>query len=153
MPSPLDNSAPVRRGEEIPVERLEAYLRENHPALAGPVKIEQFPHGFSNLTYRLEAGDTELVLRRPPLVNRVKTAHDMGREYRVLSRLFSIYPAAPRPLLYCDDATILGAPFYIMERRHGVVLRKTLPPGLTASIIAREDWPTWASPRATSRVR
>jgi aminoglycoside phosphotransferase (APT) family kinase protein len=131
MQPELDTSAPVRHGEEIPVARLAAYLKEQRPELSGTVTIEQFPHGFSNLTYRLVAGSTELVLRRPPLVNPVKTAHDMGREYRVLSRLCAIYPAAPRPLLYCEDESILGAPFYIMERRQGVVLRRTLPPGLS----------------------
>jgi aminoglycoside phosphotransferase (APT) family kinase protein len=130
-PTPLDASAPVRQGEELPLAALEAYLNARLPEAAGPLSVDQFPHGFSNLTYLLRAGGAELVLRRGPLVNRVKTAHDMGREYRVLSRLCTMYPPAPRPLLYCDDPGILGVPFYVMERRRGVVLRKELPPGLT----------------------
>jgi aminoglycoside phosphotransferase (APT) family kinase protein len=98
------------------------------PNATGPLTVEQFPHGHSNLTFLLRLGETEWVLRRPPFGNQVKTAHDMGREYRVLSSLCTVFPAAPRPQLYCADETILGAPFYVMERRHGIVLRKELPP-------------------------
>jgi aminoglycoside phosphotransferase (APT) family kinase protein len=97
----------------------------------GPLSVQQFPHGHSNLTYLLRMGAAEWVLRRPPFGNQVKTAHDMGREYRVLSKLCEVYPAAPRPLVYCEDESILGAPFYVMERRRGIVLRKTCPAELT----------------------
>jgi aminoglycoside phosphotransferase (APT) family kinase protein len=75
----------------------------------------------------LRLGTTELVLRRPPFGNEVKSAHDMGREFRVLQRLSPIYPPAPHPYLYCEDPQVIGAPFYVMERRHGIVLRKHLP--------------------------
>ena len=126
----LDASRPPREGEGLDLEKLGPYLGEHLPDVAGELVIEQFPSGFSNLTYLLRAGDLELVLRRPPFGNRVKTAHDMGREYRVLSKLNAVYPLAPRPYLYCDDESILGAPFYVMERRRGVILRRQLPPGL-----------------------
>jgi aminoglycoside phosphotransferase (APT) family kinase protein len=131
MQPELDSTAPVRREEELPRAPLEDYVRRQMPEARGAIAIEQFPHGHSNLTYLLRIGTQELVLRRPPLVNPVKTAHDMAREYRVLSRLSSLYPPAPRPFFYCDDESILGAPFYVMERRRGVVLRRRLPPGLT----------------------
>jgi len=131
MNSAFDATAPVRPGEELPVARLESYLEQHFPDAAGPLAVEQFPHGHSNLTYLLRRGQREWVLRRPPFGNQVKTAHDMGREYRVLSKLSTVFPAAPRPYLYCDDESVLGAPFYLMERRRGVVLRKTLPPDLT----------------------
>src|SRR5438132_1409436 len=120
----LDQTMPVRPGEDLPVDRLATYLRQHLPQVAGSLTVEQFPHGHSNLTYLLRLGATELVLRRPPFGNRVKTAHDMGREYRVLSRLWKVFAPAPRPYLYCEDEGVLGAPFYVMERRHGVVLRK-----------------------------
>jgi aminoglycoside phosphotransferase (APT) family kinase protein len=126
----LDGTRAVREGEELNVPALEKYLLEHLPELRGPLVVEQFPGGASNLTYLLKLGDTELVLRRPPFGNRVKSAHDMGREYKVLSKLCEVYPPAPRPLVYCEDESVLGAPFYCMERRHGVVLRRTLPPGL-----------------------
>jgi aminoglycoside phosphotransferase (APT) family kinase protein len=126
-----DVSAPVRAGEELPVERLSIYLQQNMPEFSGPLIVEQFPHGHSNLTYLLRVGERELVLRRAPVGNQVKGAHDMGREYRVLSKLCEVYSPAPRPYLYCEDLSVLDAPFYLMERRRGIVLRKKLPEGMT----------------------
>ncbi len=130
MDSHIDKPCPVRSGEELNLQRLEPYLRQHFPTWVGPITVEQFPHGHSNLTYRIRIGDREVVLRRPPAGNQVKSAHDMGREYRVLSRLAKVYPPAPAPYVYCEDVSILGAPFYLMERRHGVILRKTPPPDL-----------------------
>jgi aminoglycoside phosphotransferase (APT) family kinase protein len=78
----------------------------------------------------LQVENRELVLRRPPFGTKIKTAHDMGREYRILSRLVDAYPKVPRPLLYCENEEVLGAPFYVMERLRGVVLRAAAPKGL-----------------------
>ncbi len=112
----------VREGEELDTAKLEAYLRD-HFALDGePLEIRQFASGRSNLTYLLKIGRWEGVLRRPPLGQVAPKAHDMGREFRVLSHLHSVYPLAPEPFVYCDDASIIGRPFFIMERRRGVVL-------------------------------
>ncbi len=130
MHETLDQAAPVRPGEELPVAVLEKYLRSHLPDVTGPLVVEQFARGFSNLTYLLRLGDREYVLRRAPFGNAVKSAHDMGREYRVLSKLWSVYPAAPRPVLFCDDPDVMDVPFYVMERRRGVILRQQLPPGL-----------------------
>ena len=127
----LDTTKPIRPGEELNVPALEAYLVGNLPRTRGPLAVEQFPGGASNLTYLLRLGDLELVLRRPPFGNRVKSAHDMGREYRVLSKLHAVYEPAPRPVIYCEDEAVLGAPFYCMERRHGVILRRKLPSGFS----------------------
>jgi aminoglycoside phosphotransferase (APT) family kinase protein len=126
----LDQTQPVRPGEELNVAALEAHLRTHLSGLEGSLTVEQFPHGHSNLTYLLRAEARELVLRRPPFGNQVKSAHDMEREYRVLSKLCKVYPPAPVPYLFCGDDAVIGAPFYVMERRHGVVLRKTRTPGL-----------------------
>jgi aminoglycoside phosphotransferase (APT) family kinase protein len=126
----LDQPRAVREGEALDVARLEPYLRARFPDVQGPLAVEQFPQGYSNLTYLLRLGSREMVLRRPPFGNQVKSAHDMAREYRVLSRLAAVYPPAPAPYVYCEDEGILGAPFYIMERRTGVILRKTVPAGL-----------------------
>ncbi len=134
MSTPLDQAAPVRQGEELDVARLEAYLTENLPGAGGPLVVEQFPRGFSNLTYLLKLGTDEFVLRRPPVGNVVKSAHDMGREFRVLSRLSKVYPPAPTPLLFCEDEQILGSPFYVMKRLRGIILRKSnTPDELTAN--------------------
>ena len=125
----IDASAPVRSGEQLDAAKLNDWLTANVPDASGPLTIEQFPQGFSNLTYFLKLGDQELVLRRPPIGNAVRSAHDMGREYHVLEKLSRVYDLAPRPLAYCDDETLLGGPFYVMERRRGVILRKKLPDG------------------------
>jgi aminoglycoside phosphotransferase (APT) family kinase protein len=130
MTSVQDETRPVRPGEELELAKLEPYLLAHLPQSRGPLTVEQFPGGASNLTYLVRLGDREMVLRRPPFGNRVKTAHDMGREFRVLSKLHAVYGPAPEPILYCDDEAVLGAPFYCMERRHGVVLRRKLPEGI-----------------------
>jgi aminoglycoside phosphotransferase (APT) family kinase protein len=117
----------VRQGEELDVERLAEFLRHHIPEFAGELTVRQFPHGHSNLTYLIRSGTEEWVLRRPPFGNQVKSAHDMGREYRVLSGLSKVFAPAPRPVVFCEDETILGAPFYMMERRHGVILRHEWP--------------------------
>jgi len=122
-----DASSPVRKGEELDAARLGAYLSEQLGQCDVPLEIEQFPQGFSNLTYLLRFGKDEYVLRRPPFGNTVKSAHDMGREFHVLSKLSRVYELAPKPLLYCTDEAVLGAPFYVMERRRGVILRRKLP--------------------------
>lgn len=99
-------------------------MRERLPDLpSAPVEIEQFPGGHSNLTYLLRFGEREMVLRRPPFGSKVRTAHDMGREFRVLSRLQGHYPKAPATLAHCDDPAVIGAPFYVMERVRGVIFR------------------------------
>jgi aminoglycoside phosphotransferase (APT) family kinase protein len=126
----LDRPAPTRAGEELDVARLEPYLRRQFPNDAGELLVRQFPSGHSNLTYSLSLGARELVLRRPPFGSKVKSAHDMSREYRVLSKLHSAYTPAPEVLLYCDDESVIGAPFYVMNPIHGVILRRHVPPGL-----------------------
>ncbi len=123
MSVPLDQPTNVRDGEQLDTEKLGEYLRAHLPDASGSLTIEQFPSGYSNLTYLLRLGDQELVLRRPPFGNRVKSAHDMGREYNVLSKLSGVYDLVPRPLVYCDDEQVLGAPFYVMQRCRGVILR------------------------------
>lgn len=119
----IDQAGPIRAGEELDLQRLSDYLNGQLPGASGPWQVEQFPSGYSNLTYLLRNGQQEFVLRRPPFGNVVQSAHDMGREFRVLDKLCAVYPAAPRPLLYCPDTNVIGGEFYVMERRTGVVLR------------------------------
>lgn len=129
----VDQSRAVREGEQLDWVKLLAYLRVRMPDVGSEVEVEQFPSGFSNLTYLVRIDDKEYVLRRPPFGAKIKTAHDMGREFLILSRLYPIYPKVPRPILYCDDESVLGAPFYLMERVKGVILRARPPAGLTLS--------------------
>jgi aminoglycoside phosphotransferase (APT) family kinase protein len=129
----LDKPRPVREGEQLDGSCLLSYLSGKIPDLAGPLEIKQFPAGFSNLTYFLRAGRREFVLRRPPFGAKIKTAHDMGREFLILSHLHPVYRKVPRPFLFCDDESIIGAPFYLMERVRGIILRAQPPDGLVLS--------------------
>ncbi|NUQ72599.1 MAG: phosphotransferase family protein [Polyangiaceae bacterium] len=128
----IDGTRPVRPGEELPLERLDPYLREALGAPEGEIAIEQFPGGHSNLTYLVRVGEKEAVLRRPPFGSKVKTAHDMTREFRVLSKLSPVYSRAPKPIALCEDESILGGKFYLMERRRGVIVRRTMPESIAA---------------------
>jgi aminoglycoside phosphotransferase (APT) family kinase protein len=119
--------AAVRPGEELDWPSLEAYLVEQIPGRAGPMAVLQFPSGAANLTYLLRFGDTELVLRRPPFGVVAPGAHDMRREYKVLSRLWRSFDRAPRAYVFCDDHDVIGADFVVMERRRGEVIRGVVP--------------------------
>jgi len=128
-----DPTAAVRPGEELDVAKLEPFLHTHFPRETGPLIVRQYPSGHSNLTYSVQLGSRDMVLRRPPFGSKVKSAHDMGREFRVLSKLHAHYSPAPRVLLFCDDASVLGAPFYLMEPIRGIILRRDVPPGLNFS--------------------
>ncbi|WP_020598960.1 phosphotransferase family protein [Spirosoma panaciterrae] len=120
----------VRVGDELDRVRLNAYLHEHAPDMGEVTEIRQFPGGFSNLTYWLKTTDGEYVLRRPPVGANIKGGHDMGREFRVLSLLNGQYNKIPEPIVYCETTDVLGAPFYIMKRVSGIILRATMAPGL-----------------------
>lgn len=132
----LDLPGTVRAGEELDEGALRRFLGPRLGVTAtatataeAELEVEQFRRGFSNLTYLVHFAGHDLVLRRPPFGSRVKTAHDMVREYRLLSALHGRLPV-PRPVAASDDEGLLGAPFYAMERVPGVILRGELPPGL-----------------------
>lgn len=115
------DTASIRAGEELDASKLAAYLQ------ADGVELEQFPGGHSNLTYLVRCGGKEYVLRRAPLGPVAPKAHDMAREFRVLDAVHPYFAAAPKPYLLCEDPSIIGAVFYLMERRRGVVLRSSIP--------------------------
>ena len=120
----------VRPGEELDAHKLESFLRSHFPSETANFLVKQFPSGHSNLTYAILLGDRKMVLRRPPFGSKVKSAHDMGREFHVLTKLHPAYPPVPQVLLYCEDDSVLGAPFYLMEPIGGIILRRNPPPGL-----------------------
>ncbi|MGH8252122.1 MAG: phosphotransferase family protein [Steroidobacteraceae bacterium] len=121
----------VRPGEALDAGPLGDYLSRQLPRLSLPISVSQFPAGFSNLTYLLSSGESEFVLRRPPFGTRPRSGHDMGREFRVLSALAPRFAECPRPLHYCADESVIGAPFYLVERIRGIILRRDYPAGLT----------------------
>ncbi len=128
-----NDTRPTRSGEELDTAALEQYLRPNL-YLSGyeisenaSLQVRQFPGGHSNLTYLIRFGRQEFVLRRPPVGPVAPTAHDMPREYRLLSAIHPKFSLAPRPVLLCEDLTVIGVPFYLMERRLGFIVRSELP--------------------------
>jgi aminoglycoside phosphotransferase (APT) family kinase protein len=122
----LDCPREVRQGEELDLARLGDWLRSQQLPWQ-PLSQQQFPRGHSNLTYLLRAGDRELVLRRPPFGSKVKSAHDMGREGKILQKLHPVFPLAPQVVALCEDVSVLGAPFYLMEPIRGSILRGPAP--------------------------
>lgn len=141
VPASSDTSA-IRRGEELDLRSLAAYLYERLPSVIRSgvldrresIEVEQFPGGHSNLTYLVRFGGSEFVLRRPPFGPVAPTAHDMPREYRLLSAVHPVFPLAPRPYLLCEDTSVIGAPFYLMERRCGLVIRRETPPQIAGNV-------------------
>ena len=128
----LEDTITVRAGENFDLEKVERYLRDHIEDIGeGTLQVRQFPSGASNLTYLLQIGNWEGVLRRPPLGPVAPKAHDMKRECGLLQHINPAFPLAPKPYMYCDDPAIIGAPFYVMERRKGVVVDKSFPPGIT----------------------
>ena len=132
MPA-LDQPADVR----VPLDRaaLAAWLGDTL-GLDGDLDVRQFPSGFSNLTYLVTVGGRELVLRRPPPGADVRGGHDMGREATLLGALHGHVPV-PKPLGYQESPDVLGAPFYVMERVRGVILRTTTDEPPDAGAMAR----------------
>ena len=123
----LDKAKEVRKGEDLNEAALKQYLAKNLGQENGELSVQQFPSGFSNLTYLIEFAGTDYVLRRPPFGANIKSGHDMGREYKILSSLEGNYDKAPKPILFCDDLSVLEAPFYLMERVQGTILRASTP--------------------------
>ncbi|WP_173719824.1 phosphotransferase family protein [Bacillus massilinigeriensis] len=125
-----DDTIPVRKGEELNLQELENFLRLHFKDLPSqPLELLQFSAGHSNLTYQIKIGEWEGVLRRPPLGPVAPKAHDMEREFRILTELNPLFDAAPKPLLFSDDTSVVGSPFFLMERKHGVVLDTSFPSG------------------------
>ncbi|MDZ4303229.1 MAG: phosphotransferase, partial [Pseudomonas sp.] len=123
-----DQSTQIRPGEELDASLIDPYLKAHIPGLSGSAKISQFPGGASNLTYLLEYPDQEFVLRRPPFGHKAKSAHDMGREFRILNQLKDGFPYCPKAYVHCTDESVIGAEFYVMERVKGIILRSDPPP-------------------------
>jgi aminoglycoside phosphotransferase (APT) family kinase protein len=135
----MNDTRPVRESENLDWARLAEYLRHSlaHIDPDAEMLVEQFPGGHSNLTYLVRFGETEMVLRRPPFGPVPPRAHDMARECRVLSAVHAHFPLAPRPLLLCEDESVIGSVFYVMERRRGLVIRNDEPPPIAGDAALR----------------
>ncbi len=128
MGKTMQDTIPVRSGEQLDKKKIHNFLRHTIANLPkGELNIRQFGAGHSNLTYALEIGDWEAVLRRPPLGPVAPKAHDMEREFNVLSIVHPVFETAPKPIAFSDDLSIMGSPFFLMERRRGIVLDTSFP--------------------------
>ena len=138
-----EDTTTVRAGEELDVVALECYLRNElgselvSKEQRAKFEIAQFPGGHSNLTYSIRYGDCEFVLRRPPVGPVAPTAHNMPREYKLLSVINPHFPLAPKPVLLCEDNSVMGVPFYLMERRRGLIVRFKVPAEIGEDIALR----------------
>jgi aminoglycoside phosphotransferase (APT) family kinase protein len=125
------DTSPVRPGEELNLDALAEYMSGKIEGAEHGLAVQQFPSGHSNLTYLLKIDGREYVLRRGPLGPVAPKAHDMAREFHVLQMLHPYFPEAPAVFLLCEDPTVLGAVFFVMERRRGIILRDAVPPRLS----------------------
>ena len=131
--SPLDTAGAVRDENAFDPRLILPFLKSQIPGLGdGPLELRQFPGGASNLTYQLAVGGREMILRRPPPGTKAKGAHDMGREFRVMQRLQPHF-RCPKPLAYCEDASLIGSDFYVMEKLAGIIIHRDLPKTLSYS--------------------
>ncbi|MBE3557534.1 MAG: phosphotransferase family protein [Firmicutes bacterium] len=129
-----EETIPVRPGDELQIESLLAYLRQHLSGFPnGELRVRQYPTGASNLTYLLEVGSWQAVLRRPPRGPIPPKAHDMRRESMLLEHIAPLFPLAPKPYLFCDDETVIGAPFYVMEHKRGFTVDDAFPPDVEVS--------------------
>lgn len=126
-----DDTIEIRSGEQLDWAKVEQHLRAHIPGIGeGNLDVRQFPSGASNLTYLVRIGTWEGVLRRPPFGPIPPKAHDMQRESGLLERIHPVFPLAPQPYLFCSDLDVMGVPFYVMERRNGLVLNDAFPSDL-----------------------
>lgn len=126
----IDEARSVRKGDELDLAVVDAYLRQQVPGLEGSPELKQYPGGASNLTYLIRYANRDLILRRPPVGKKARGAHDMVREAKIMQALKPVYPYVPEVLALCQDEAVLGCDFYVMQRLVGVIARQDLPPEL-----------------------
>jgi aminoglycoside phosphotransferase (APT) family kinase protein len=157
MTMTADDTREMREEDRLDVGAVDVFLKQHIADLHGTPQIRQFPGGASNLTYLIRYDNRELVLRRPPAGVKAKSAHDMLREAQVMAALKPHYPPVPAILVRCDDHAVLGSDFYVMERLHGIILRRELPArlGLDAAGVRQlcRRWPRSARAKVMSPAR
>ena len=127
----LDEAGNVRQGEELDPIVIKEYFKQVQPSLNGEVSITQFPGGASNLTYQVSLGGQDFILRRPPFGDIAKSAHDMLREAKIIKTLKPVYPYVPEIISMCEDPSVLGCDFYVMEKLTGIIPRQNMPKELS----------------------
>jgi aminoglycoside phosphotransferase (APT) family kinase protein len=131
----MKDLTPVRDEDRFDVERMHQWLQPFIGVDELP-QVSQFRSGASNLTYLLQYPDRELVLRKPPVGMKAASAHDMKREFLIQSRLQPVYPLVPSMIALCDDQSVMGSDFYVMERVVGDIFRRDVPEGVTPADVS-----------------
>jgi aminoglycoside phosphotransferase (APT) family kinase protein len=128
---PIEGATEVRDEDRFDVSAVRAWLAERGTSLDPQVEVRQFGGGASNLTYSLRDDEHDLILRRPPSGQKAKGAHDMGREYRIQDGLAGVFALVPEMVALCEDESVIGLPFYVMQRIDGIIPRRDFPPGVS----------------------
>ncbi len=148
MPNPVNGAAAgatvegagaVRQGEELDAGAVTAYLVAQGLTVEGEPDVSQFAGGASNLTYLLRYPHQDVIVRRPPMGHIAKSAHDVVREARIMTALAPVYPWVPEVYAICEDNSVIGAPFYAMQRLVGSIPRRNLPPEAGLDAAATRD--------------
>ena len=129
----LDQAKQVRQGEELNLNAVDTWLKQQLPELSGSASVTQYSGGASNWTYCLDYPEQSVILRRAPNGTKAKGAHDMGREFRLQASLQDTYHYVPDMLAFCEDESVIGTDFYVMEKLTGIIPRKNLPKALVTS--------------------
>lgn len=129
----LDQPKEVREADSFNTKAVRDFVLQHRPDLMGEMKVRQFRGGASNLTYQIDFDNANFIVRTPPVGTKAKSAHDMGREYNVMSKLKPVYPTVPEMIAFCKDETLIGREFYVMEKLTGIIPRANLPKGLALS--------------------
>ena len=127
----IEGAGQVREEDAFDVEAVRTWLAEHGRELSGDIEVKQFGGGASNLTYSLRTGRDDLILRRPPAGQKAKGAHDMGREFNIQSALQGPFGLVPTMVAFCEDESVIGSEFYVMERVDGIIPRKNMPRDVT----------------------
>ena len=128
----IDKAKPVRTTEQLPLEKVDVWIKNNIPNVVGTPEITQYTGGASNWTYRIKYDSHDLILRRPPAGTKAASAHDMKREYEIQKALMPYY-TVPEMLAFCNDQSVMDCDFYIMRRVEGIIPRANLPKDLVLS--------------------
>lgn len=129
----IDTGVAVREQEAFDIAAVDAWIKAKRPDIEGEPELTQFPGGASNWTYRLAYSNADLILRRPPAGTKAKSAHNMQREHDIQLMLKKHYSVVPNMVGYCEDASLIGTDFYVMERVEGIIPRKNMPRDLAMS--------------------
>lgn len=129
----IDQAVEVRSEDALDKAAISKFVKEQQEGVEGDLHIRQFPGGASNLTYQLDIGTKQYILRCPPPGTKAKGAHDMGREFSIMQRLKPVYPYVPEMIAFCSDTSLIGREFYLMEKLTGIIPRANMPRGLDLS--------------------